>query len=321
MTTEPQLDLLEMRLVWMVGSPRSGSTWLLRLLVYPWGVGQTATGIDASRWLPPGPNAMPINESYLPMHLGPLRELTTPISEVENARLLLNDQRASDPSYFFSDEYEDVWKAGARRLTLERFQAQVDRASSEHGLDGPLVVIKEPNGSHAADLIARIHPASRMIFLLRDGRDVVDSMLEADSPGGWRTRNEGVQALETPEDRLAAVRRHAYHWALRTVAVERACRMLGPDRWMRVRYEDLLADTEGELTRLLDWLGIERTERQVARAVRANRFGSLRNRLRGSRKGVRAASPGLWRENMSDEEQALLGDLLDPKLKQLGYAV
>ena len=305
----------------MVGSPRSGSTWLLRLLVYPWGVGQTPTGIDPSRWLPAGPDAVPVNESYLPLHLGPLRDVTVAPEEVDSARLLLNDQRQADPSYFFSNEYRDVWSEGVRRLTLERFGAQVDRAVEQHGMTDPLVLIKEPNGSHAADVVARLLPRCRMIFLLRDGRDVVDSMLEADSPGGWRTNNEGVRVLATPEDRLEAIRRQAYLWLVRTVSVERACAALGPDRWIQVRYEDLLADTEGQLARLQGWLGITRTPKQVARAAHANRFGSVRNRLRGSRKGVRAASPGLWRQNMNAEEQAVLGELLNAKLTQLGYRV
>ncbi len=213
----------------MVGSPRSGSTWLLRLLVYPWGVGQTPTGIDPSRWLPAGPDAVPVNESYLPLHLGPLRDVTVAPEEVDSARLLLNDQRGADPSYFFSEEYRDVWSEGVRRLTLERFGAQVDRAVAEHGMTDPLVLIKEPNGSHAADVVARLLPRCRMIFLLRDGRDVVDSMLEADSPGGWRTNNEGVRVLATPEERLEAIRRQAYLWLVRTVSVERACAALGPD--------------------------------------------------------------------------------------------
>lgn len=305
--------------MWMVGSPRSGSTWLLRLLVYPWGVGQTPSGIDPSRWLPRGPNAVPINESYLPLHLGPLREQPVPTAQIDSSRLLLNDMRAADPAYFFSNEYRDVWMDGIRRLSLERFGAQVERAAAEHDLDDPLVLIKEPNGSHAAHLIAEIHPMCRMIFLLRDGRDVVDSMLEADSPGGWRTSNEGVQVLETPADRLAAIRRQAYLWLVRTVAVERACEALGPDRWIQVRYEDLLADTAGELERLQSWLGITRSPKQIQRAVRANRFGSVRNRLRGSRKGIRAASPGLWQENMSAAEQSAMGKLLDAKLIELGY--
>jgi hypothetical protein len=158
-----------------------------------------------------------------------------------------------------------------------------------------------------------------MIFLLRDGRDVVDSMMDADSEGGWRTRTEGVEPLVTPEQRLAGVRRQAHLWLVRIEATERACQRLGADGSITVRYEDLLADTEGELARLDAWLGLDRSPGQIRAATRSNRFGSLRNRLRGRRKGVRAASPGLWRENLTETEQQAMDELMGPKLSALGY--
>lgn len=314
-----ELAAVEGRLVWIMGSPRTGSTWLLRLLCHPWGVGRTPTGIDPSRFRPRGGNVIPVNESYLPHHLGPLRDPLPPPAATAGASLLLNDTRGDDPAYFFSSEYAESWREPLRELALRRFAAQAERAASEHRLQDPLILVKEPNGSHAAELVARLLPRSRLIFLLRDGRDVVDSMMDADSEGGWRTRTEGVEPLRTPEQRLAGVRRQAQLWLLRTIATERAGEALGPERTITVRYEQLLADTEGELTRLDRWLGLDRTERQIRAAVRGNRFGSLRNRLRGRRKGVRAASPGLWRENLSEDEQAAMEELIGPKLRELGY--
>lgn len=305
----------------MFGSPRSGSTWLLRLIAYPWGVGRTPTGIDPSRFRPAGPDVVPINESYLVHHLAPLREVI-PQTAAEGTPLVVNDLRRTDPAYFFSDTYRDVWRDGARELALGRFAAQHDRAIAEHGMGAePLVVIKEPNGSHGAEQIADLLPASRILFLLRDGRDVVDSMLEADSPGGWRTRVEGVEALATPEQRLAAIRRQSQLWLVRTEATQRACARLAAEQTIVVRYEDLLADTEAELGRLDGWLGIDRGTRGAGKASRHHRFGSLRNRLRGRRKGVRAASPGLWRQNLSADEQAAMGKILGAKLAELDYEV
>ena len=329
MEASPATDLVlagtadtERRLVWIMGSPRTGSTWLLRLLCHPWGVGRTPTGIDESRFRPRGRNVVPVNESYLMHHIGPMKETLPEPGTSTGGSLLLNDLRASDPAYFFSDAYTPVWREGLRRLALERFEAQAELAAAEHRMSGPpLLLIKEPNGSHAADLLARLLPGSRLIFLLRDGRDVVDSMLDADSEGGWRTRTEGIVPLRTSEQRLAAVRRQGQLWLLRTIAVERAEAMLGPQQAIRVRYEDLLAGTASELGRLDRWLGLGRSDRQIAAAVRHHRFGSLRNRLRGRRKGVRAASPGLWRSNMTAAEQEALTELIGPKLLELGYEV
>jgi hypothetical protein len=314
---ERDLDSLERRLVWMMGSPRTGSTWLLRLILHPWGVGRTPTGIDPSRFRPRGGNVIPVNESYLLHHLGPMRDPLPPPTSTSS--VVLNDLRRADPAYFFSEEFESEWRGPLRELALRRFDAQARRAEREHELTDPLLIIKEPNGSHAAELVADLLPTSRMIFLLRDGRDVIDSMMDADSEGGWRTRTEGVEPLISPEQRMAAVRRQAHLWLVRVEATERACRRLGPEGSITTRYEDLLADTEGELTKLDAWLGIQRSPAQVRAAVRSNRFGSLRNRLRGRRKGVRAASPGLWRENLTPDEQAAVDELIGEKLSALGY--
>lgn len=302
-----------------MGSPRTGSTWLLRLLCHPWGVGRTETGIDPSRFRPRGGNVIPINESYLPHHLGPLRDPLPPPDRAGEASVLLNDTRAGDPAYFFSDQYVTAWREPLRQLVLARFAAQSNWASAEHGLTDPLILIKEPNGSHAADLVANLLPDSRLTFLLRDGRDVVDSMMDADSEGGWRTRTEGVTPLRTPAERMFGVRRQAHLWLVRTIATQRACDLLGPERSITVRYEELLANTEAELSRLDAWLGLDRDAGGIRSAVRANRFGSLRNRIRGRRKGVRAATPGLWKRNLNPDEQAAMERLIGPKLRELGY--
>jgi hypothetical protein len=263
---------------------------------------------------------MPINESYIAHHFGPMRDPLPPPETAGESSVVLNDLRRGDPAYFFSDEFASDWRGPLRELALKRFQAQSRRAEIAHGLHDPTIVIKEPNGSHAADLIAGLFPASRVIFLLRDGRDVIDSMMDADSEGGWRTRTEGVEALITPEQRLRGVRRQAQLWLVRVSATERACKLLPPEQSITVRYEDLLADTESELARLDAWLGLGRDARQIRSAVTTNRFGSLRNRLRGRRKGVRAASPGLWRENLTRAEQDAIEELIGPKLAELGYA-
>ena len=64
-------------------------------------------------------------------------------------------------------------------------------------------MIKEVDGSHAADVVMSLFPRSRMLFLVRDGRDVIDSLLDANSPVGWLTRlGWGRGAFESDQERL-----------------------------------------------------------------------------------------------------------------------
>jgi hypothetical protein len=89
------------------------------------------------------------------------------------------------PHFFFSVEYEDVWVPGLRRLLNDRFHAHLQREAGEAAAGETLLVVKEPAGSQSADIIMRAQPTARLMFLLRDGRDVVDSELAAFTPGGW----------------------------------------------------------------------------------------------------------------------------------------
>jgi hypothetical protein len=311
-------DEFESRLVWILGSPRTGSTWLLRLLIHPWILARgSPTGMRGPLSLRHRgrPNVVPIDESYLLHHLTPLRSIPETERQPPTQEFVVNGPRLGDPGYFFSDAYSDVWGPAVRRLVLVRLHAQADRASREHSLSDPLVLIKEPNGSQGAELLMAVLPRSRMIFLLRDGRDVIDSMLDARA--GWV---QGSMDLNDPEERLAYVRRQARLWLNNTNAVQSAYAAHPPELRRMVRYEDLRHDTAKTLRPLLDWVGIERNEDALRDSVEANAFESLPGMLKGPATPRRAASPGLWRENMTAAEQDAVRAIIAPKLDELGYS-
>ncbi len=88
-----------------------------------------------------------------------------------------------------------------------------------------------------------------------------------------------------------------------------------------VRYEDLLADPAASLGSLVEWLGLQRSERWLERAVDANAFDSIAPEQKGPKKFFRSATPGAWRKNMTDEEAATLESVMGDKLRELGYPV
>jgi hypothetical protein len=311
----------ESRLVWILGAPRTGSTWLLRMLINPWILARgTASGMRAplprrGRQLP---DVVPMDETYLLHHLAPLRPLKgDPGEQPPPDAFVVNGDRRADPGYFFSDEYEGTWQPELRRLVLARLHAQSQRSAREHGLTDPLVLIKEPNGSHAAELLMSLLPRSRMIFLLRDGRDVIDSLLDARAAEGWI--GPGNMDLNDPAERLAYVRRQARLW-LNCTNATRSAYAAHPDeqRWM-VRYEDLRSSTFDALRPLADWLGLGTDDAGLRDAIEANAFEAIPRRMKGPGTPRRAATPGLWRENLTAAEQAAMEEIIGPKLAELGY--
>jgi hypothetical protein len=298
----------------MFGSPRTGSTWLLRLLTFPLRLTtESPSGSLMPERAPARPFAVPINEPYLPHHLTPTLDR---FAEPGAANFILNPWRTSDPNYFFADAFEASWRPELRRLILARLHAQAQLATEQHSLHRPLVVVKEPNGSHGAEMVMATLPRSRMIFQLRDGRDVVDSLLHAQADGGWLA---GMAKLDSEAHRLEFIRDHSRLWVNRTMAVQRAFDAHPEELRLAVRYEDLRTDTLATLRGIVDWLGVQRTDGELEAAAEALAFESYPAEAKGPGKALRAASPGLWRENMSEREREVVSETMGETIRQLGY--
>jgi len=292
---------VERALVWMLGSPRTGSTWLLNLLT-----------VD--------PRVVPVDEPAIGSHLGLFGSdvMGSHPTGWEESELLLVSTRREDDSYFFSGRAEGAWRPALRRLLLARFDAHASAARRRVG--SPVLVLKEPAGSQAAQLLLSLLPRSRLLFLLRDGRDVIDSELDAVKPGGWLTDEFGGEGLGSHE-RQDFIVGQAHRWVARTRAVRAAYDLHDPGRRLVIRYEDLLDDTERELTTILDWLGAEVGAGEIRSQVDRLRFDALPTARTGESRFARAAMPGLWRENLTSDEQSTLHRIMGETLRASGYDV
>ena len=314
---------LEEKLIWIYGSPRTGSTWLLEMLCDPLHpdreepLGFSAPG--GTRGVAP---ALPVNEFLLSAHLVPLQGRTVEIDGTLQPGTV-NARYANKSSYMFSDEYADVWRPEVRRLTLMRLAAVVERARGAGLVEPgqtPFLVIKEVNGSHAADLVMSLFPRSRLIFLVRDGRDVIDSILDADGPGGWRAKRRGrTEAGDRDEKRLALVRQNSRNWEARMNVCARAYDEHDPALRRRLRYEDLLGDTPAVLGELLAWIGLPAADRHVREIAERHAFAAVPENRKGPGKVRRYASPGRWREALSPQEQRVAEEVMGDRLAELGY--
>lgn len=286
------LSKLERRLVWIMGSPRTGSTWLADLIA------------DDSR-------CVRISEPLIGMHLGIRATAIAHAPErqmVSKPRLL--DLR-TDEHYFFAPGRSDTWEPMLRQLILQRFSAY--RSSSAQ-----VYLVHEPNGSDGADVIMRVLPKSRLLFLMRDGRDVVDSILDSYQTGSWLDSAFGVGRDFSSTERLTVIEAESYRWLTRTRIMQKAFNDHAADLRMFVRYEDLLRDTYTEFAQILDWMGLVQPS-DLEDRIKRHSFNAIPKAYVGSAKFHRAASPGLWRDGWTEEEKRLCSEILDPTLRDLGY--
>ncbi|HEU5033451.1 MAG TPA: sulfotransferase [Mycobacteriales bacterium] len=291
------LAALEHNLVWIVGSPRSGTTWLLALLAAH-------------------PRVRTIDEPLIGAHLGfPAHAMvSTTAAPADGSATRTLDVFRGRGDYFFSDRFRDSWQQPLRELILRRLLDQLREDGGDPRRD--VLVVKEPHGSEAADLLIAALPQSRLVVAARDGRDVVDSVLDAVSPHGWA---RGVATLEpTAAARRAFVADYAHMWAERMGIVLRTCERLPARQHRLVRYEDLRRDTGPAVVALLEWLGLPVLDDLDAHVERLA-FERVPAEQRGPGRFHRAASPGGWRQRLTAEEQAVATAAMAPVLRALGY--
>jgi hypothetical protein len=166
-------------------------------------------------------------------------------------------------------------------------------------------------------LIFEVFPASRLIFLLRDGRDVVDSWMDAYQRGSWAI-DEGAFAV-APHGRLALVEWLASVWAYRARAVGAAFDSRAPEARVLVRYEDLLADPARELGRICEVIGVDAARGELERIAERHAFAKVDDARRGEGQEIRAAEPGSWRRNLTPEEGRAMEEIMGSELATFGY--
>ena len=288
------------RLAWIFGSSRSGSTWLLRMLS------------ELER-------VIPVDDPHIGHHLGVWRPIPLAWATAKDPPKLgtLADFKRKKRDYLFSDRYRDTWVPQLRDLISARFEAQAAQdIAAAGGIDQPIVVVKEP-GSHAADTIMDVFPQSSLIFLLRDGRDVVDSWLDAYKDGSWAT-DEGAYPLDDT-GRPALIRWQSSVWLHRTEVVQETYARTEPKRRVLIRYEEMRADPVAALGRICSMLGIEASREQLDEIAGTHSYSSVPKADKGTGREIRRAEPGGWTDHMTRQEIIEMHDILADKLDELGY--
>ncbi|HWH36065.1 MAG TPA: sulfotransferase [Acidimicrobiales bacterium] len=161
---------------------------------------------------------------------------------------------------------------------------------------------KTPTFVLHVEALARLFPEAVFVHIVRDGRDVALSLLEAD----W-----GPDRLD----------RAALHWRHHVERGRQAAGRIEPGRYREVRYEDLLDDPEGTARSLCDYLALPFDAAMLDYAERAPALLRLlpdadehQNLRLPPTKGLRD-----WRREMEPADVATFEALAGDALAALGY--
>jgi Sulfotransferase family len=167
----------------------------------------------------------------------------------------------------------------------------------------------EKHTLRSAALTSELYPDAREVFLVRDFRDMVSSILAFNRRRGVQGFGEG--AAEHPLDyvhRLSG-------WAEELVQSHARRRA----RAHVLRYEDLVRDPRASLTALLEYLDVDAGEAAVAGMLDALRT-ELPELAQHATSPDADASIGRWRNDLDDELGRACERAFGPALQAFGYA-
>lgn len=216
--------------------------------------------------------------------------------------------------YILGDFHKGSWLESVQSFVLSEATARFPGVA-----EGGYLIIKEPNGSIGAPLLSEAMPASRVIFLLRDPRDVAASGLDAARKGSWQYENAADRGWK--REALADnqpdvwVRRRAQNYVRHAGKARDAYEAhKGPK--VLIRYEELRDDTRGTMERLYSTLGIEVGGEELARAVEKHAWENIPEKEKGQGKFYRKATPGGWREDLTPGQVEIVEQVSAALLKE-----
>jgi hypothetical protein len=230
------------------------------------------------------------NRSQLEANGFHLDEFVSTINANANYRRLELD---SDAVRHALDEAEPASVADAVRVVLGEYARREDK---------PLYADKTPGYVIQIPELSKMFPEIRFVHLIRDGRDVALSYLER--PWGPSTIGES-----------------AMYWRSRVGRGRRAGRAIGPERYLEVRYEELVANTEPEVARICSFLSLpfapemlqyhESAKSLIAGSHQPEAFSAL---LLPPTSGLRD-----WTTQMNEDDVALFEAIAGDLLEDLDY--
>ncbi len=269
-------------IIWIFGNRKTGSTWL------SWMMEELE---DSVVW----------REPYVGELFGRLYHNWVGEKHFESKHFILGGPQKKS------------WLNSMRSFVLSEASARFPKIA-----DGGYLVVKEPNGSIGAPLLMEALPESRMIFLIRDPRDVAASALDATRKGSYlherRKGGKHTAMFEMQADELVESAATSY---LQNIVSVREAYEAHEGRKVFVRYEDLRSKTLETMKGIYSALRIAVEEQELARAVKKHSWENIPEEKKGEGKFHRRAALEGWREDLTPEQARTVERITAPLLEEL----
>lgn len=280
------------KLLFIVGFPRSGTTWMM------WLLGQH-------------PSVVVCFHSGFFHALKPLREWW------EDSGGLAK----SVYTFSHNEEHDNISKTGESKvklsslLSLEEFHTR-SRSLAGHVFDKmancgtgvELVVEKTPENLEFSDWILKIFPEAHILHVIRDPRSVFPSFRNA--AYSWAP----VQNMPAAPNAIAVAKGWRSY-------IERGRRLKEiTDRYREVHYEALSKDGSAELEKIYSWLDLPAEPSFCAQVMAASTIEKLRKQKGLAPQGFfRKGSAEGWRDELSASDMRVIEYIAGDLMEGMGY--
>ena len=301
------------RVVYIMGSPRSGSTLLDTILGSHPGIESlgemsflTRSGWINNEYCACGHRAAEcffwsdVRSRWASGEAGAVEALDSLVGRLEPSRLW--------PLRMTKDR---LWPSARFREYAARTRALFEAVRDVSGK--PVIVDSSKRRSRALALSMMPGIDLRVIHLVRDLRGVAFSCAKS------KLKNEKGGVVEARKPR--PVWRTSLSWAKAQMQSAWVRRRIGPCRSTLIRYEDLIGDPRGTLTEIGALIGADLSG--VAAAVEAGRAIDVRHTIAGNRlrmsQSVRLKPDVEWHEKLPDSDRRTCWALAGWLMRKYGY--
>lgn len=313
------------RKVFVVGCPRSGTTWLSNML------GQHPDIVKASyeSWI-----YKLVYEPFEYIHTFTVKQRLHNIKflfQRYGLVPLLRGIRTDDLWRGILQDYANGQSRGIglyRLISYEQLEELLQQAKGQHGSDlekaeylvsevlevafvnlngkpHQIFLEKTPEHIRRTQRILDAFPEATIIEIVRDGRDVCASFQSL-----AKSKNQKWAKRSTPEIIDLWKRYIGYGNKFRDVSSK-------TDRFYSVRYEDLKQNTSGELSKMFQLLKLEVNQSTLKSIVEKNDIRKVK--VKGEGHKTNQGIVGRWRDKLSQSEISLWSQNADDTLTRLGY--
>lgn len=282
MSEQTTPDILDQDYLFIIGAPRSGTTWL------QWMIGshpQVCTSAELT---------------LFSAYIKPWFDRWHGQKQATEA-----EDRVTYGLYY-------VWPQDEFEGWLRQFIAETYRRVRAAKPDATCILDKHPTDSTAVDVIHHFLPQARFIHIIRDGRDASLSMLDAGAKVGFRSGQQWAPAA-SHWNRMARAAFDARQYADQYLEIRYEDLLADPHAVMRRVFDfAALPITDDELAQIIAEHRIDVLKERRASAAVAGLVVPEGH----YNKGV----AGRWRDAMTDEDCVVFEDLAGELLAELGYA-